>query len=88
MEGNLSSSSVKSKQESTPIIPKQYRIHFVMLVSCFILWGLLNNMTDNLVPAFGRIFMLEAADASLTQVAFYGSYAVLLSTSIWKNIYA
>lgn len=77
MEGNLSSSSGKSKQESTPIIPKQYRIHFVMLVSCFILWGLLNNMTDNLVPAFGRIFMLEAADASLTQVAFYGSYAVL-----------
>ena len=59
------------------VIPKKYRIHFIMLVSCFILWGLLNNMTDNLVPAFGKIFMLEAADASLTQVAFYGSYAVL-----------
>lgn len=60
-----------------PIVPKQYVVHFIMLVSCFILWGLLNNMTDNLVPAFGKIFMLESADASLTQVAFYGSYAVL-----------
>lgn len=77
MDGNFNSASVKSKQELIPIIPKQYRIHFIMLVSCFVLWGLLNNMTDNLVPAFGRIFMLEAADASLTQVAFYGSYAVL-----------
>ncbi|RDY26371.1 L-fucose:H+ symporter permease [Romboutsia weinsteinii] len=70
--GSKSKSSAKA-----PIVPKQYMIHFVMLISCFVLWGLLNNMTDNLVPAFGRIFMLEAADASLTQVAFYGSYAVL-----------
>lgn len=69
--------SNKLKSGSTPVIPKKYTMHFIMLVSCFILWGLLNNMTDNLVPAFGRIFMLEAADASLTQVAFYGSYAVL-----------
>ena len=63
--------------DNISIVPKKYRIHFIMLVSCFVLWGLLNNMTDNLVPAFGKIFMLEAADASLTQVAFYGSYAVL-----------
>ena len=76
MDGKLSS-SVSNKQDSTPIVPKKYIAHFVMLISCFVLWGLLNNMTDNLVPAFGRIFMLEAADASLTQVAFYGSYAVL-----------
>lgn len=76
MDGKLSS-PVSNKQESTPIVPKKYIAHFVMLISCFVLWGLLNNMTDNLVPAFGRIFMLEAADASLTQVAFYGSYAVL-----------
>ncbi len=59
------------------IIPKKYRIHFIMLVSCFILWGLLNNMTDNLVPAFSKIFMLEATNASFIQVAFYGAYAVL-----------
>lgn len=70
--GSKSKSSAKA-----PIVPKQYMIHFVMLISCFVLWGLLNNMTDNLVPAFGRIFMLKAADASMTQVAFYGSYAVL-----------
>ena len=73
---NLSNENVSAK-EKLSIVPKKYRMHFIMLISCFVLWGLLNNMTDNLVPAFGRIFMLEAADASMTQVAFYGSYAVL-----------
>ncbi|MEG0050772.1 MAG: L-fucose:H+ symporter permease [Terrisporobacter sp.] len=79
MENKITSNYENGKKDSskTPIVQKQYVVHFIMLVSCFILWGLLNNMTDNLVPAFGRIFMLEAADASLTQVAFYGSYAVL-----------
>lgn len=63
-------------------------MHFIMLISCFVLWGLLNNMTDNLVPAFGKIFMLEAADSSLVQVAFYGSYAVLAlpAAILIKNI--
>ena len=50
---------------------------FAMLASCFALWGLLNNMTDNLVPAFQRIFTMDQARAGLVQVAFYGAYAVL-----------
>ena len=50
---------------------------FAMLVSCFALWGLLNNMTDNLVPAFQRIFTMDPSRAGLVQVAFYGAYAVL-----------
>lgn len=48
-----------------------------MLVSCFALWGLLNNMTDNLVPAFKNIFTIPQEQAALVQVAFYGAYAVL-----------
>lgn len=77
MDGKINSAENVKVKNTNEIVPKKYTMHFIMLVSCFILWGLLNNMTDNLVPAFGRIFMLEAADASLTQVAFYGSYAVL-----------
>lgn len=77
IENNINSMAEIPIDSKTAIVPKKYRVHFIMLISCFILWGLLNNMTDNLVPAFGRIFMLEAADSSLVQVAFYGSYAVL-----------
>lgn len=75
-EGVLKS-QVEIPREEKVVVPKEYRVTFVMLVSCFILWGLLNNMTDNLVPAFGKIFMMSAVDSSLVQFAFYGSYAVL-----------
>ena len=44
-----------NRTSTVPIVPKQYRLPFFMLVSCFALWGLLNNMTDNLVPAFSNI---------------------------------
>jgi len=50
---------------------------FAMLIVCFALWGLLNNMTDNLVPAFQKIFTMDQSKAGLIQVAFYGAYAVL-----------
>ena len=59
------------------MVPKKYLGIFAMLVSCFALWGLLNNMTDNLVPAFQRIFTMDQSRAGLVQVAFYGAYAVL-----------
>ena len=59
------------------VVPRRYLPVFVALVSCFALWGLLNNMTDNLVPAFQRIFTMDQSRAGLVQVAFYGAYAVL-----------
>lgn len=80
-----SAASIKSQNTATAtasaneddIIPKDKRVIFFMLVSCFVLWGLLNNITDNLVPAFGKIFMMSAVDSSLVQFFFYGAYAVL-----------
>ena len=77
-------SDIKVTQETkvnnvkeVPVVPSKYRATFFMLVSCFALWGLLNNMTDNLVPAFGKIFMMAAVDSSMVQFFFYGAYAVL-----------
>lgn len=59
------------------VVPLKYRTTFFMLVTCFALWGLLNNMTDNLVPAFSKIFMMAAVDSSMVQFFFYGAYAML-----------
>ena len=69
--------SSPSSPDLTPVIPRKFRAVFLMLVACFALWGLLNNMTDNLVPAFQRIFTMDQSRAGLVQVAFYGAYAVL-----------
>ena len=48
------------QETSAPVVPKEYRLYFGLLVTCFALWGLLNNMTDNLVPSFAKIFMIKA----------------------------
>lgn len=62
---------------NTPIVPRKYLSIFIMLVSCFALWGLLNNMTDNLVPAFQKIFRTSQSTAGFVQVSFYGAYSVI-----------
>ena len=61
----------------TPVVPKKYLAVFVMLTSCFALWGLLNNMTDNLVPSFQKIFMTSQSTAGFVQISFYGAYSVI-----------
>ncbi len=62
---------------------KNSRLTLVLLVLCFALWGVVNNMSDNLVPAFQCIFTMDQSRAVLVQVSFYGAYAVLaLFTSI------
>ena len=59
------------------LVPRGSVAIFAMLTSCFALWGLLNNMTDNLVPAFQRIFMTSQSTAGYVQVSFYGAYSVI-----------
>ena len=59
------------------IVPRRFLPVFVALVSCFALWGLLNNMTDNLVPAFQKIFRTSQSTAGYVQVSFYGAYSVI-----------
>ena len=64
-------------------IVKNSKLTMLLLIACFALWGVVNNMSDNLVPAFQRIFTMDQSRAVLVQVAFYGAYAVLaLFTSI------
>jgi len=59
------------------VVPRRFFLVFALLTSCFALWGLLNNMTDNLVPAFQRIFGTSQSTAGFVQVSFYGAYSVV-----------
>ena len=49
------------------MVPRRYLTVFALLTSCFALWGLLNNMTDNLVPAFQKIFRTSQSTAGYVQ---------------------
>jgi MFS transporter, FHS family, L-fucose permease len=64
--------------EKAQLLPKGDRLPFILLASCFMWWGIANNMTDPLVSAFMGIFEgLTTFQSSLIQFAFYGAYCVL-----------
>ncbi len=51
-----------------------YLVPFVLITSCFALWGFANDITNPMVKAFSKIFRMSATDGALVQVAFYGGY--------------
>ena len=63
--------------QSTAIVPPENRFAFILVATCFGLWGMINMMTDTLVPAVQKIFSIDTAQSSLIQVVNSASYALL-----------
>lgn len=51
-----------------------YIVPFILITSCFALWGFANDITNPMVKAFSKIFRMSVTEGSLVQVAFYGGY--------------
>ena len=51
-----------------------YLIPFILITSCFALWGFANDITNPMVKAFSKIFRMSVTGGALVQVAFYGGY--------------
>ena len=61
-----------------PVVPRNVLLPFILLASCFMWWGIANNITDPLVKVFKEIFKdLQTWQASLIQFAFYGGYFLM-----------
>lgn len=56
------------------VLDKQYLVPFILITSCFAFWGLANDITNPMVKAFSKIFLMSTVQGSLVQVAFYGGY--------------
>ena len=66
-----------SKGNKQSILSKDgvsYFIPFILITSCFALWGFANDITNPMVKAFSKIFRMSVTDGALVQVAFYGGY--------------
>ncbi len=66
-----------SNQTKESILSKDgvsYLIPFILVTSCFALWGFANDITNPMVKAFSKIFRMSVTDGALVQVAFYGGY--------------
>ena len=66
-----------------------FLLPFVLVTSCFALWGFANDITNPMVAAFSRIFRMSVTDGTLVQVAFYGGYfAMALPAALFIRRYS
>lgn len=59
------------------VIPKEFILPFILITSCFALWGFANDITNPMVEAFSRIFNMGVGGGTWVQVVFYGGYGVM-----------
>ena len=72
-----------------PVVPKQLIIPFILITTCFALWGFANDVTNPMVKAFSKIFLMNNFEGSLVQFAFYGGYfAMALPAAIFIKRYS
>ncbi len=66
-----------------------YIVPFVLITSCFALWGFANDITNPMVKAFSKIFRMSVTDGTLIQVAFYGGYfAMAFPAAMFIRMYS
>lgn len=54
-----------------------YLVPFIMITTCFVMWGFANDVTNPMVQSFGKIFQITKFESSFVQVAFYLGYFVM-----------
>ena len=74
-------SEIKSKdldgKNNSSVIPKNYLFPFILVTSLFALWGFANDITNPLVAVFKDVFVIDNAQSTWVQMAFYGGYATM-----------
>ena len=68
---------MKIKFNASEILTKDgvsLAVPFILITSCFALWGFANDMTAPIVKAFSKIFRMSVTEGSFVQVAYYLGY--------------
>lgn len=66
-----------SDTSAAPAIPRKFLFSFVLVTVLFALWSFANDITNPLVAAFNDIFVINNAQSSWVQMAFYGGYGTM-----------
>jgi MFS transporter, FHS family, L-fucose permease len=66
-----------SDQTVPPTVPRKYLLSFILVTILFALWGFANDITNPLVAAFKDVFVINNAQSSWVQMAFYGGYGTM-----------
>ena len=62
---------------SNTTIPRSFLSSFILVTTLFALWGFANDITNPLVAAFKDVFVINNAQSSWVQMAFYGGYGTM-----------
>lgn len=60
--------------ERSSVMPKQFKLVFVLVTSLFFLWAIAHNLNDILIRQFQKALDLSRGEASFIQIAFYLAY--------------
>lgn len=78
-----------SNTVTTPVVPKNLLVPFILVTSLFALWGFANDITNPMVSAFKKVLELNNTQASWVQMAFYGGYFTMaLPAAIFAKKYS
>ncbi|MDR1963137.1 MAG: L-fucose:H+ symporter permease [Planctomycetaceae bacterium] len=67
----LQNTNTQNTVLKVPMLPSGILFPFILLTSMFAFWGLANNMTDTLLPAFKRIMSMTDSKTAWIQVVCY-----------------
>ena len=83
MKLNLKTQEILTKDGVSFVIP------FMLITSCFALWGFANDMTAPIVKAFSKIFRMSVTEGSMVQVAYYlGYFAMAFPAALFIQRYS
>ncbi len=74
---------MSAHQTKQPIVPKKFLISFILTTFCFALWGFANDITNPLVKVFKEVFLINNAQSSWVQAAFYGGYFTMALPAVF-----
>jgi len=68
---------------------ESFLLPFILITSCFALWGFANDMTGPIVKAFSKIFRMSVTEGSFVQVAYYlGYFAMAFPAAMFIQRYS
>ena len=89
---NFAHNYQRTKNMKPSILTKDgvnFLMPFILITSCFALWGFANDMTGPIVKAFSKIFRMSVTEGALVQVAFYlGYFAMAFPAAMFIQRYS
>ncbi|MBD0401727.1 L-fucose:H+ symporter permease [Flammeovirga sp. EKP202] len=66
-----------NNQKKETLIPRELIFPFLLVTILFPMWGFAADITNPLVAAFSRIFLISNFEGALIQFCFYGGYCAI-----------